>query len=97
MAVRQATFIAQVVGYRCNFKNWVKNLGGKPNVVTQSRRTWSKLIVGIVRDNEYPKLVSKYWGLPKKSRSLEILILKLALFRGHGSHALQIFTRGSGL
>ena len=26
---RQGTFIAQMVGYRCNFKNWVQNLGGE--------------------------------------------------------------------
>jgi len=39
-----------------------------PNVVTQSRRTWSKLILGIGRENEYPKLlVSKFWGLPPKN------------------------------
>ena len=25
---RQGTFLAQMVGYRCNFKNWVQNLGG---------------------------------------------------------------------
>ena len=25
---RQGTFIAQKVGYRCSFKNWVQNLGG---------------------------------------------------------------------
>ena len=37
-----------------------------PNVVTQSRRTWSKLILGIGRENEYPKLVSKFWGFPPK-------------------------------
>ena len=55
-------YIAQMVGYRCNFKNWVQNLGGNPpikiggpqtpNVVTQSWRTWSKLILGIGRENE---------------------------------------------
>ena len=65
-----------MVGYRCNFKNWVKKFGGRPplkfggfqtpNVVIQSRRTWSKLILGIGRENEYPKLVSKFWGLPQK-------------------------------
>ena len=27
---RQGTFLAQMVGYRCNFKNWVQNLGGDP-------------------------------------------------------------------
>ena len=82
-----------MVEYRCNFKNWVQNLGGKPplkfggpqtpNVVNQSRSTWSKLILGIGRENEYPKLVSKFWGLPPKKfeggQSLEISILKLAL------------------
>ena len=66
-----------MVGYRCNFKNWVENLGGDPpikiwgpqtpNVENQSRRTRSKLIVGIGPEYEYPKLVSKFWGLsPKK-------------------------------
>jgi len=68
--------LAQMVGYSCNFKNWVQNLGGDPilkfggpkssKVVNQSRRTWSKLIVGIGRESEYPKLVSKFWGLPPK-------------------------------
>ena len=28
---RQGTFLAQMVGYRCNFKNWVQNLGGDPH------------------------------------------------------------------
>ena len=40
-----------------------------------------------------------FGGSPKKfegGQSLEILILKLALHRGRGSHALQIFTSGSG-
>jgi len=23
--------VAQMVGYRCNFKNWVQNLGGDPH------------------------------------------------------------------
>ena len=28
---QQGTFLAQMVGYRCNFKNWVQNLGeGRP-------------------------------------------------------------------
>ena len=27
----QGTFLAQMVGYRCNFKNWVENLGGDPH------------------------------------------------------------------
>ena len=27
---RQGTFLALMVGYRCNFKNWVQNLGGDP-------------------------------------------------------------------
>ena len=78
MALPTGNFIAQMVGYRCNFKNWVQNLGGDPplkfggpqtpNVVTQSQRTWSKLILGIGHENEYPKLVSKFWGLsPKKN------------------------------
>ena len=35
--------------------------------MNQSRRTWSKLILGIGRENEYPKLVSKFWGLPLKN------------------------------
>jgi len=26
----QGTFLAQMVGYGCNFKNWVQNLGGDP-------------------------------------------------------------------
>ena len=47
-----------------------------PNVVTESRRTWSKHILGIGHENEYPKLVSKFWGLPPKEfeggQSLEI-------------------------
>ena len=69
--------------------------------MTQSWRTWLKLILGIGRENEYPKLVSKFSGLPPKkkfegSQSLQILILKLALLRGHWSQALQIFTSGSG-
>ena len=65
-----------MVGYRCNFKNWVENLGGDtplkfrgpkpPNVENQSQSTQSKLIVGIGPENEYPKLVSKFWGLPSK-------------------------------
>ena len=77
-----------------------------PNVENQSRSTRSKLILGIGRENEYPKLVSKFLGLPQKKfqggQSLEISILKLALLRslallrGCGSHALQIFTSGSG-
>jgi len=40
-----------------------------------------------------------FGGSPKKfegGQSLETLILKLALLRGHGSHSLQIFTSGSG-
>ena len=71
---RQGTFLAQMVGYGCNFKNWVQNLGGDPplkfggpqtpNAVTQSRGTRSKLILGIGRENEYPKPVSKFWGIP---------------------------------
>jgi len=106
---RQGTFIAQMVGYRCNFKKLGPKFGRRPaikiwgtqtpNVVNQSRRTWSKLILGTGRENDYPKLVSKFWGLsPKKLRgqSLEISILKLALLRGHRSHTLQIFTSGSG-
>ena len=28
---QQGTFIAQMVGYRCNFKNLVQNLGGDPH------------------------------------------------------------------
>ena len=65
-----------MVGYRCNFKNWVQNLGGNPplkfggpkppNVENQSRSTQSKLIAGLGPENEYPKLVSKFWGLPPK-------------------------------
>jgi len=39
-----------------------------------------KLLLGIGRENEYPKLVSKFWGLPQKhfrgGQSLEISILK---------------------
>ena len=107
---RQGTFLAQMVGYRCNFKNWVENLGGDPplkfggpkppNVENRSRSTRSKLIVGIGPENEYAKLVSKFWGLfPKKfegGQSSKSSILKLALLRGHGSHSLQIFTSGSG-
>jgi len=99
-----------MVGYRYNFKNWVENLGGNPplkfgdpkppNVENQSRSTQSKLIVGIGSENEYPKLVSKFWGLPPKKfeggQSSKSSILKLALLRGHGSHSLQIFTSGSG-
>ena len=93
-----------MVGYRCNFKNWppIKIWGPQtPSVVTQSRRTWSKLILPIGHENEYPKLVSKFWGLPPPKKiwggqSLEISILKLAFLRGHGSHSLQIFTNGSG-
>ena len=102
-----------MVRYRCNFKNWLQNLGGDPplkfggpkppKVANKSRRTWSKLILGIGRENEYPKLVSKFWGLPPQKKidggggqSFEISILKLALLMGHGSHSLQIFTRGSG-
>ena len=27
---RQGTFLAQIVGYGCNFKNWVQNLGATP-------------------------------------------------------------------
>ena len=27
---RQGTFLAQMVGYRCNFKNWVQNFWGDP-------------------------------------------------------------------
>ena len=30
MALPTGTFLAQMVGYRCNFKNWVQNLGGDP-------------------------------------------------------------------
>jgi len=37
-----------------------------PNVVTQNRRTWSKFILGIGPENGYPKLVSKFGGLPPK-------------------------------
>ena len=66
----------------------IKIWGPKPpKVVNQSQRTWSKLILGIARENMYPKLVSKCWGLPPKKfeggQSLEISILKLALLRGH--------------
>ena len=43
--------------------------GPKPsNVVNQSRRTWTKLILGIGRENEYPNLVSKFWGSPPKKK-----------------------------
>ena len=28
---RQGTFLAQMVGYRCNLKNWVENLGSDPH------------------------------------------------------------------
>jgi len=28
---QQGTFLAQMVGYRCNFKNWVENLGATPH------------------------------------------------------------------
>jgi len=76
MALPTGNLFSSEVGYQCNFKNWVQNLGGDPplkfggptpNVVTQSRRTWPKLIPGVGRENEYPKLVSKFWGLsPKK-------------------------------
>ena len=65
-----------MVGYRRNFKNWVENLGGDtplkfggpkpPNVENQSWSTRSKLIVRIGPENDYPKLVSKFWGLPPK-------------------------------
>ena len=100
-----------MVGYRCNFKNWVENLGSDPplkfvgpkplNVENQSQSMRSKLIMGIGPENEYPKLVSKFWGLPPQKiggggQSLEISILKLALLRGHASLSLQIFTSGSG-
>jgi len=41
-----------------------------------------------------------FGGSPQKEfeggQNLEISILKLALLRGHGSHAFQIFTSGSG-
>jgi len=107
---RQGTFLAQMVGYRRKFKNGVENLGGDPpvkyggpkppNVENQSRSMRSKLIVGIGPENEYPKLVSKFWGLPPKKfeggQSVEISILKLALLRGHASLSLHIFTSGSG-
>ena len=76
MALPTGNLSTQMVGYRCNFKNWVENLGGDPplkfggpkplNVENQSRSTRSKLIVGIGPENEYPKLVSKFWGLPPK-------------------------------
>ena len=47
-----------------------KNLGApNPYVENQSQRTRSKLIVGIGHENEYPKLVSKFWGLPPKKIS----------------------------
>ena len=67
-----------MVGYRCNFKNCIQNLEGypplkfgghkPPNVVNQCRSTWTKLILGIGRENEYPNLVSKFWGVPPKKK-----------------------------
>ena len=72
---RQGTFIAQMVGYsvilKIGSKIWgatpIKILGPQsPNVVNQTRRTWTKLILGIGRENEYPNLVSKFWGVPQK-------------------------------
>ena len=44
-----------------------------PNVVNQSRRTWTKLILGmgIGRENEYPNLVSKFWGSPPKKKKFD--------------------------
>ena len=71
-----------------------KNLGGFfPNPLGQG--AWSEIFLAIVPKKMYPKLVSKFWGLPPKKfeggQSLEISILKLAVLRGHGSHSLQIF------
>jgi len=68
-----------MIGYGCNFKNWVQNLGGDPhenlgaqtpNVVNQIQRMWSKLTLGIGCENEYPKLVSKFRGLPPQKKKL---------------------------
>ena len=99
---RQGTFLAHKVGYRCNFKNRVQNLGGDPpikiwgpnppNVVNQSQRTWSKLILGIGRENEYPKLVSKFWGLsPQKiaGESKLAQILQFSDFFAYFSKTVQ--------
>jgi len=106
----QATFLAQKVGYRCNFKNWVQNLGGDPPLKfggpqnPQCCDPKSEDVAQTYSKNRPWERVSKtgfkILGAPPKKiwggQSLEISILKLALLRGHGSHSLQIFTSGSG-
>ena len=63
--------------------------------MTQSRRTWSKLILGIGRENEYPKLVSKFWGLPppKKIEGSKFRNFDIETGIAQGS---RVITSGSG-
>ena len=77
---RQGTFLAQMVGYRCNFKNWVQIFfwGGRRRVVTPIKICGPQipqycdpksehvvqLILAIGPENDYPKLLSKFRGLP---------------------------------
>ena len=46
-----------------------KNLGAKffPNHLGSG--AWSKIILAIVAEKKYPKLVSKFWGLPQKNQN----------------------------
>ena len=69
-----------MAGDRCNFKTSVQNFffwGGAtpikiwgaqtPNVVNQSRRTLSTLILGIGPENYHLEMVSKFRGFPPKN------------------------------
>ena len=74
---QQGTFLAQMVGYRCNFKNWVENLGGDnplkfggpkpPNVENQSRSTRSKLIVEWALRTSIQNWFQNFGGSPQKN------------------------------
>ena len=106
----QGTFVAQIFGYRRNFKNWVQNLWGQPPIKicgTPNPQCCHPKLEDVVQTysrnrpwERVSKTGFKILGAPHKKfeggQILEILILKLAFLRGHGSHALQIFTSGSG-
>jgi len=47
-----------------------RSSGGRYSIFQQ--KFLSKLILGIGRENEYPKLVSKFWGLPKKIEGVKV-------------------------
>ena len=107
---RQGTFIAQMVGYRCNFKNLVQNLGGgRPPIKIwgpQTSQCWkpkSEDEVQTYSGNRPWERVSKtgfkILGAPPKKiwggSKFKKFDIETRLAQ-HGSHSLQIFTSGSG-